>query len=106
VTEHRSVLQPELFERDLDGREEVTLQHSPDTDVLGTEKDEGHQAAGDARAPARTSHVSDPVTQTGAVLPLTQTQAMRLPEQALRLKWFKTGFGQSKRWPRQKLQLN
>lgn len=49
------------------------LECSPDTDVLGTEEDEGHQAAGDSQALARTSHVSGPVTWMGAVLPLVQT---------------------------------
>lgn len=49
------------------------LECSPDTDVLGTEEDEGHQAAEDLQAWARTSHASSPMTWMGAVLPLTQT---------------------------------
>lgn len=73
VTEGRTVLQPELFKSNLDGGEEVMLECSPDTDVLGTEEDEGRQAAGDSRALARTSHASGPMTRMGALLPLVQT---------------------------------
>ena len=73
VTERRTVLQPELFKSNLDGGEDIILECSPDTNVLGTEEDEDHQAAGDSQALARTSHVSGPMTWMGAVLPLIQT---------------------------------
>lgn len=52
------------------------LECCPDPDVLGTEEDKGHQAAGDSQPLARTSRLSGLVTQTGAALPLIQTSAM------------------------------
>lgn len=48
VTKGRTILQAELLKSNLDGGEAVLLECSPDTRVLGTEEDKGHEAAGDS----------------------------------------------------------
>lgn len=95
-------LQPELLKSNLDGGEVVLLECSPGTRVLGTE-DEGHQAAGHSQALDRGSHSSSSITWIEVTLSLLQTWAVWLQNQALMLKRFRIGFGQSKHWPRQKI---
>lgn len=70
-TKGRSILQAELSKSDLDRGEAVLLECSPGTRVLGTEEDEGHQAAGHSQALDRASHTSSSIPRIEVTLSLS-----------------------------------
>lgn len=92
-----------LFKSSLDWGEEVMLECCPDPDILGTEEDKGHQAAGDTSAGQDLTPVrfGDSDRSCTSPHPDLSNVSMRADTTS---KTFKTGFGQLKHWPRQKLE--